>query len=99
MARTAAGRPGQTGPRSMISQRHRPLVENRVELTSGRDAELHEDLAQVVLNGLRADEQALADLGVRQPVARQAGDLVLLGGQFRCVRGDDAFARGFAGGE
>src|SRR4051794_7704053 len=38
-------------------------------------------VAQVVLNGTGADEQAAADLRVRQPVTGQRGDLSLLGRQ------------------
>ena len=45
------------------------------------DAELGEDLAQVVLDGARADEQPGADLRVGQAVAGQPRDLGLLGGQ------------------
>jgi hypothetical protein len=52
-----------------------------VELTAGADAELGEDLAQVVLDGVGADEQPGADLRVGQAVAGQPRDLGLLGGQ------------------
>src|SRR2546429_1971138 len=38
-----------------------------VELQAGADLELGEDLAQVVLDGARADEQPGADLRVRRP--------------------------------
>jgi hypothetical protein len=48
-----------------------------VELAAGADAELGEDLAQVVLHGARADEQPRADLGVGQPLAGQPRDLRL----------------------
>src|SRR5580658_7726880 len=37
-----------------------------VELAAGADAELGEDLAQVVLDRARADEQPGADLGIGQ---------------------------------
>src|SRR5689334_22655978 len=40
-----------------------------MELQAGADLELGEDLAQVVLDGARADEQPGGDLRVRQPVA------------------------------
>jgi hypothetical protein len=48
-----------------------------VELAAGGDAELGQDLAQVVLDGVGADEQPGTDLGVRQAVAGQPGDLGL----------------------
>jgi hypothetical protein len=49
-----------------------------VELAAGGDAELGEDLAQVVLNGVGADEQPGADLRVGQPVPGQQRDLHFL---------------------
>ena len=52
-----------------------------VELAAGGDGELGEDLAQVVLGGVGADEQPGADLGVGQAVAGQQRDLRFLGGQ------------------
>ena len=52
-----------------------------LELAAGADAELGEDLAQVVLDGARADEQPRADLRVGEAVARQPGDLRLLRGE------------------
>ena len=51
------------------------------ELSARADPELGEDVAQVPLDGARAEEQARADLGVREPVAGELGDLALLGGQ------------------
>jgi hypothetical protein len=54
-----------------------------VELAAGADVELGEHLAQVPLHGTGADEQLRADLGVGPPLARQPGDLPLLGGQLR----------------
>src|SRR5206468_2211970 len=39
--------------------------------------ELRVDAAEMVLGGLRADEEPLRDLGVRQPLAEQAQDLEL----------------------
>jgi hypothetical protein len=51
------------------------------ELSSGADAELGEDLAQMPLHGARAEEEPGADLGVGEPVAGQLGDLALLRGQ------------------
>src|SRR5258708_11315964 len=52
-----------------------------VELAAGGDADLGEDLAQVVLDRARADEQPGADLRVGQPLPRQPRDLGLLSGQ------------------
>ena len=61
------------------------------------DVELGEDLAQVVLDRARADEQLRADLRVGEPVASEPGDLSLLGGEL--IAGlICAFARGLAGG-
>jgi hypothetical protein len=53
--------------------------QHAVELTAGADAQLGEDLAQVVLDGVGADEQPGADLRIGQPVAGQPRDLGLLG--------------------
>jgi len=64
---------------------------------TGADAELGEDLAQVVLDGARTDEQLRADLRVRVPVARHAGDLRLLGRE-DVARLRSAPGHGLAGG-
>ena len=48
------------------------------ELASGPDSELGEHVAQVPLDGAWAEEQAGADLRVREPVAGELGDLSLL---------------------
>src|SRR3954447_17252669 len=72
--------------------------ERAAQLLAGADLELGEHLAQVVLDGAGADEQLGADLRVRLPVARHAGDLGLLGREdvagLRCAPG-----RGLAGGQ
>src|SRR6478735_9031302 len=60
--------------------------------------ELGIHLAQVVLDGARADEELRADLRVRLTFARQTGDLRLLRGQI-VVGVDAATARGLAGGQ
>ena len=52
-----------------------------MELAAGADAELGEHLAQVVLNGAGADEQAGTNLRVRQTLSGQPRDLGLLGSQ------------------
>src|SRR3954470_18564335 len=68
------------------------------QLLAGADLELGEHLAQVVLDGAGADEQLGADLRVRLPVARHAGDLGLLGRED--VAGlRRAPGRGLAGGQ
>ena len=68
-----------------------------LELVARADIELEEDLAQVVLNRARADEQPSADLRVREPVAGQARDLGFPGRQL--VSGlDGALSGGLAGG-
>jgi hypothetical protein len=57
------------------------LRERAVELGAGSDAQLAENLPQVVLDDLGADEQSRADLRVGEAFAGQAGDLGLLGGE------------------
>ena len=65
-------------------QRHvGPSRERAVELGARADAELGEDLVQVVLDGARADEQPGADLRVGEAVAGEPRDLRLLGGERR----------------
>src|SRR3954454_19045406 len=49
-----------------------------VELTARADAQLGEDMAQVPLDRAGADEELRADLGIRAPIAREAGDVRLL---------------------
>src|SRR5713101_1814352 len=82
------------------------LGRDAVELAAGADAELGEDLAQVVLDRTGADEQPGADLRVRQAVPGQPGHLGLLGGQrFAGLAGrragglGGALAGGFAGSQ
>src|SRR5262249_37643521 len=73
-----------------------------VELATGADAELGEDLAQVVLDCARADEQPGADVLVGQAPARQPRDLALLRGQRIAGRADGlrgALAYCLAGGQ
>jgi hypothetical protein len=52
-----------------------------VDLVTGADGELGEDLVQVVFDGARAHEQLGGDVGVGQAVAGQPGDLGLPGGE------------------
>src|SRR3954447_18123987 len=59
-----------------------------MELSTGADAELREDVAQMPLDGSGADEQLCADLRVRQTVAGKACDVGFLWGQV--VAGLDA---------
>src|SRR5918995_1260758 len=72
---------GDPGGWSGGHARRRGVRERVVKLTARTDAELAEDVAQVPLNGAGADEQLRADLGIRAPIARQAGDLRLLRGE------------------
>src|SRR6516165_10017673 len=69
-----------------------------LELQAGADLELGEDLAQVVLDGARADEQPGADFRVRQPVAGQPRDLGLLRGQLLVLGHGGLLAGGLTGG-
>ena len=70
----------------------------RTEVSSRADPQLREHLAQVVLDGARADEQLAADLRVGVPLRGEPGDLRLLCGE-HVARLDGAFARRLAGGE
>src|SRR4051794_17603312 len=62
------------------------------------DVELGVDLAQVVGDGVLADDQARADLAVREAVAREPRDLDLLGGQLLAGL-QPALADALAGGQ
>src|SRR5580704_6385114 len=78
-------------------RRVRPDGERAGELAAGADAELGEDLPEVVGDGGGADEQLRGDLRVGGPLAGQAGDQCLLRGQdVGCPGG--AFERLRAGG-
>src|SRR5947208_12771905 len=101
-------RVGQSSPRASAPDRLWPARlgpdggrvagQDAVELVARADVELGEDLAQVVLDRARTDEQPGADLGVRESVAGEPGDLGLLGGQL--VPGlDGALADSLAGGQ
>src|SRR5262245_11583428 len=65
--------------------------QDHVELAPRADAELGEDLAQVVLDRARADEEPAADLRVREALAGEPGDLGLLRGEV-VAGGDGALA-------
>jgi hypothetical protein len=67
------------------------------QLGPGGDAELGVDLVQVVADGVAADEQLVGDLLVAQPLAGQASDLPLLGGELLLGAGI-ALAGGLAAG-
>jgi hypothetical protein len=69
----AAARPLGEGRRT------RPGRQRMCELGARLDPELGEDLAEVVLDGVRADEKPRPDFGVREAVAGEAGYLRLLG--------------------
>src|SRR4051794_27899882 len=68
-----------------------------LELGARADAELHEDLAQVVLGGAGADEQPRPDVAIGEPLPRETGDVELLVGEL-VDRLGRAGAHGFAGG-
>jgi hypothetical protein len=51
-------------------------------LVARGDVELGEDLPQVVGDGVLADEQPPADLGIRQPAGAKPRDPGLLAGEF-----------------
>src|SRR5918993_4605731 len=67
------------------------------QLGPGGDAQLHEHVAQVVVDGPAAEEQLGADLAVGPALADQADDLELLGGELAEGAGV-ALAGGLAGG-
>src|SRR5207249_7448593 len=62
------------------------------QLASGPDSELGVHVAQVPLDGPRAEEQASADVRVREPVASQLTNLTLLCGEIVAGLGDDPAA-------
>ena len=72
--RTARREPRGARSRDGGQRRGEPLG----ELPARGDAELPEHLAQVVVDGVHADEERRADLGVRLPGGREAGDRRLL---------------------
>src|SRR3954454_5353179 len=79
--RRTAGRGAASAAR--LRERDAPLIfRDRVgDLRAGGYLELGEDLAQVILDRARADEQPRADLGVGQPRAREARDLLFALGE------------------
>src|SRR5918994_4655717 len=70
--------------------------ERAVELVARADAQLGEDLVEVVLDGAGADEQPGSNLGVGEAVAGEPRDLGLLGGEVLASL-DAAFAGALAG--
>ena len=67
------------------------------ELRAGRDAELREDVAEVVVDRPRREKQLGGDLLVGEPLCDEAGDLQLLWRQL-IDRARVALARRLAGG-
>src|SRR3954470_15376686 len=63
------------------SRRDRLARDHAVALGARAGAELREDLAEVVLDRPRADEEPSADLGIGEAFAPEPRDLQLLGGQ------------------
>src|SRR3954452_6189886 len=72
--------------------------EHQGELGARADLELVEDLVKVVFDRARTDEQADADLGVREAVTGEPCNLGLLGGEVFSGL-DAALAGTLAGGE
>src|ERR1700745_2332882 len=75
---------------------HRHRRQRRRELGARRDAELREGAVQVRADRAVREEQALADLAIREPLRRELGDLQLLGGELIACLGHTApaaFAR------
>src|SRR3954471_23890347 len=68
------------------------------KLAARADVELGEHLAQVIRDGVLADEQPRADLGVREALGGEPRDLGLLRGQIAAGL-DGALAGALAGGE
>ena len=66
------------------------------ELVAGLHSELAECLAEVVVDGVGADEQPRGDFSVGGTIGGEAGDLCFLGGQV-IARLDGPFARVLAG--
>src|SRR5215475_6401943 len=73
-ARQSSSRRWDAARRSGIERRH-----DAAKLSPRRHAELREHLAEVVLDGPRADEQLAADLRVRVTSSGQPRDARLLG--------------------
>src|SRR4051812_40069262 len=69
-----------------MSPSSEPAGEAADELGARGDAELEEDVAQVVVDGSRAEEELGGHLLVRRPLGYEAHDLPLLGRQpIRCA--------------
>ena len=78
-AQRAAGSRTRSDGSSLLGGRD---VERGIaQLFPRADTQLGEDLAQVPLDGARAEEQPRADLGIREALPRETGDVELLGGQ------------------
>src|ERR1700739_119634 len=75
------------------------IRQGTAELASRFDAELGEDLAQVVLDRAHTDEQPGGNFRVRQAVPSNPRDLGLLRGELPIGRPGSALADRFAGGE
>src|SRR5439155_17022420 len=68
------------GRRASFSRSLR-IAERLAESLPARDAELHVDVAQVLLDGLAGDKERLGDLRVGVPLAGDASGAQLAGGQ------------------
>jgi hypothetical protein len=74
-------------PRSRLDRLGRRVGERRGELVTRMDPELPEHLAQMPLDGGRAEKEPRTAFRVRQPIPGQLGNLPLLRGQIvACLR-------------
>src|SRR3954466_5584625 len=80
---------------SAVAPSSEPAGEAADELGARGDAELEKDVAQVVVDGPRAEEELGRYLLVRRPLRHEAHDLALLGGE-PVRRAGIALARGLA---
>ena len=67
--------------RAPLGDATKPVEQGARELLAGADVELREHLAQVILDGSRADEQLGGDLGIGLPLGGEQSDLRLLRSQ------------------
>src|SRR5262249_17775957 len=74
LERLTPERPRRRRPRSLTLP---TLLDRAGQLDAGRDAHLAEDVAEVGLDGLLAEEQLGRDLGIRLAVDDEAGELEL----------------------
>src|SRR5205814_8391783 len=79
--RTCARPPHGTPVKNAVSYRALGPLERPGELRARADGELAEDAAEVSLDGVLREEEALRDLPVRQSLGRHTSDAELGGGE------------------